>query len=73
MRPLVRDIASQVAQEYGVELARLLGPERHPALTRLRVEAWRRAMKAGRTSAEVGRVFKRDSSTIRGTVKRAGL
>ena len=72
MKPFVRDIAREVAQEYGVPLERLLGRERHRNLTRLRIEAFRRALAAGRSSKEIGRVFNRDGSTIRCAMRGRG-
>lgn len=71
MSDTIASIAATVAAEAGLTRAQLMNENRRPA-THVRQEAWRRAYATGRFSlTQIGRVFKRDHTTIHYGIRRA--
>ena len=61
----MQNIAIEVAKKHGITLGAILGNSHRRTEVTARTEAYRLCVKAGKTSEEIARFFKRDGSTIR--------
>lgn len=65
-------IVAEVAQEYGVSIAQLKGPQQQQCLVKPRHESWLRLYQTGLINiSQIGRMFNRDHSTVHYGIKRA--
>lgn len=63
-RATVRQIASQVCAETGTSYAEVMGSNRAACLCRVREVIYYMATREGFSSPQIGRVFRRDHTTI---------
>ena len=62
--PICWTILRRVALSHGVPAEQLLGRLRAPAISRIRFEAWAAMSEAGASYAQIGRLFRRDHTTV---------
>lgn len=60
----IREMTRQACAETGQPIPEIMGKSRKAELCRVRERIWLRAHEAGFSSAQIGRVFKRDHTSI---------
>lgn len=66
----LHNLVVEAAREAGCTPAQIVSTQRTPVITQARMRAMSRAYSEGFTTSQIGRVFKRDHTTVMHAVKK---